>query len=192
MRHTCGAQIEPGAIMCACGEMIIDDGGSAGAALEVAAVPPRQGDSKTAQAPVSCPRCGREVAPEQSHCSFCDAWLGGIAMSPEVSGRVLLALPDGSVVAVDSGELPLGRLSPDERIARAVDFDGVSRRHALLIVEPHRVRVRDLGSMNGTWVGGRRVEGEWELDAGEVEVGLGAHVVLRVTVGDRERREGAR
>src|SRR5262245_26040540 len=34
-----------------------------------------------------------------------------------------------------------------------------SRRHCLLDIEPPAVRVRDLGSLNGTFVNGRRIGG---------------------------------
>ena len=55
------------------------------------------------------------------------------------------------------GENVLGR---DEDVNVRIDAPSVSRRHALILVtagEP--ATVEDLGSKNGTWVGGRRLEG---------------------------------
>ncbi len=48
----------------------------------------------------------------------------------------------------------------------------VSRLHAVFIVEEAEVRLRDMGSTNGTLVNGQRVQGEVVLDDGDViEVG---------------------
>ncbi|MDA8020433.1 MAG: sigma 54-dependent Fis family transcriptional regulator [Thermoanaerobaculia bacterium] len=44
---------------------------------------------------------------------------------------------------------------------------GVSKRHALLIIEPDRVSVEDLGSKNGTFVGERRIDSS-VLQAGDI------------------------
>jgi serine protease Do len=54
-----------------------------------------------------------------------------------------------------------------------LDDPEVSRQHALLERRPGgRLALRDLGSRNGTYVNGRRLEGELELEGGE-EVRLG-------------------
>src|SRR5262249_45959826 len=66
-----------------------------------------------------------------------------------------------------------------------------SRRHCLLDIDPPAVRVRDLGSLNGTYVNGRKVgqraRGTRPLEtvpaeAGEVEL----HDGDRLAVGDSE------
>jgi len=57
------------------------------------------------------------------------------------------------------------------RIGSRLDGDvvlalpGISRRHALLVVEPGRLCLEDLGSKNGTYVNGER------LESGRIEVG---------------------
>jgi pSer/pThr/pTyr-binding forkhead associated (FHA) protein len=67
-----------------------------------------------------------------------------------------LISPDGSLV------ISLAR--PLTLIGRCADCDvhlgssRVSRRHCCLAPDGAGVVVRDLGSTNGTWVGGRRVE----------------------------------
>ena len=59
----------------------------------------------------------------------------------------------------------------------------VSRRHARVVVAPSAApAINDLGSTNGTWVNGRRVEGVTELAAGD-EVRFG-NTVWRVQASD--------
>jgi len=45
--------------------------------------------------------------------------------------------------------------------------DAISRKHCLLLVEANQVVIRDLGSKNGTYVNGDRVEGERTLKPGD-------------------------
>jgi hypothetical protein len=67
----------------------------------------------------------------------------------------------------------------------------VSRRHARIRVRGPAARLSDLGSRNGTWLRGRRVEESVELsDGDDIEVGP-ALLVFRVTTrtaGDGRRR----
>jgi pSer/pThr/pTyr-binding forkhead associated (FHA) protein len=58
-----------------------------------------------------------------------------------------------------------------------LDSSRVSRRHCCLAFDGELVVVRDLGSTNGTWVGGRRVE-EAVLRPGD-ELGI-AHLRFRL------------
>jgi DNA-binding winged helix-turn-helix (wHTH) protein len=75
----------------------------------------------------------------------------------------------GREFPLSEGENVVGR---DEGLAVVVPSGSVSRRHALVVVERERVFVSDLGSKNGTFVGGRRVEGRAELsDGDEIRVG---------------------
>ena len=71
-----------------------------------------------------------------------------------------------SVIAI--GRHPLS----DLRFDIEADRD-VSSRHAEIRVVTGRVLLRDAGSTNGTFVNGRRLEGEWELREGDV-VSFGA------------------
>jgi S1-C subfamily serine protease len=66
-----------------------------------------------------------------------------------------------SVIAI--GRHPLS----DLRFDLEADRD-VSSRHAEIRVVTGRVLLRDSGSTNGTFVNGRRLEGEWELREGDV------------------------
>lgn len=92
------------------------------------------------------------------------------------------ALPSGAALLVVRRGSNLGArflLDEDSTVAgRHPDVDiflddvTVSRRHAEFAREGSRFRVRDLGSLNGTYVDGRRIEAEYLLEDGvEVQVG---------------------
>ncbi len=63
-------------------------------------------------------------------------------------------------IVVEPGEYVIGR-EPSCNIV--VDLDLVSRRHANLIVNYHEVIIEDLGSVNGTYVNGKRIVGAVRL-----------------------------
>jgi two-component system cell cycle response regulator len=60
--------------------------------------------------------------------------------------------------------------------------DGISRRHAAILVEGEGAVIRDLGSQNGTYVDGKRVEEVRLADGARVQ--LGAHTTLKFTWAD--------
>jgi hypothetical protein len=70
----------------------------------------------------------------------------------------------GHEVALPEGETFIGR-SPDCRIAIVGPL--VSRKHARLVNESNIVRIEDLGSRNGVFANGVRVEGAVELVEGD-------------------------
>ena len=75
------------------------------------------------------------------------------------------AVVDGQRVPLDQGEHVIGR---DADADIRVEVAGVSRRHARLRVHGGSIYVEDLGSKNGTWVNGRRIEGATALRDGAV------------------------
>jgi DNA-binding winged helix-turn-helix (wHTH) protein len=78
-----------------------------------------------------------------------------LASSPALLTARLLW--EDRLIPLSPGENVLGR---DEDVTVRIDAPSVSRRHARIVVtagEP--ATVEDLGSKNGTWVGGRRLEG---------------------------------
>ncbi len=108
-----------------------------------------------------------------------DAADAGAAVSVRWNGRSVL-LPEGSHL--------IGRRAD---CAICVDDPSVSRVHARLEVTPDVLRIEDLRSKNGTFAGGRRVEGtaeilpQAELRIGEVRVEvsrLGAGEASTLTV----------
>jgi DNA-binding winged helix-turn-helix (wHTH) protein len=61
------------------------------------------------------------------------------------------------LIPLSPGENILGR---DENVNVRIDAPSVSRRHALIKISAGELpTLEDLGSKNGTWVGGRRLEG---------------------------------
>lgn len=68
-------------------------------------------------------------------------------------------------IELEARELVVGR---DADADLVLDDATVSRRHAVLAVAAGRVTVEDLGSSNGSFVNGRRVQGETELAAGDL------------------------
>ena len=87
----------------------------------------------------------------------------------EVLGKAPIELP--------AGESVIGRSrSCTVQIAETT----VSRQHAIFVVEPGKVRLRDLGSSNGTFVNGERVDGEIPLGDGDRVVVGETEIVLRM------------
>ncbi len=58
-----------------------------------------------------------------------------------------------------------------------IDLPMVSSRHALLTRRNDQVVIKDLGSSNGTFVNGQRLEGEMAVNDGDL-IGLGSHTLL--------------
>jgi pSer/pThr/pTyr-binding forkhead associated (FHA) protein len=72
----------------------------------------------------------------------------------------------------------IGRHSSCELVLRK---DDVSRRHAEVFFEGGEYRLRDLGSTNGTFLNGQRVEGSAALGAGDkIEIGSSIIVFCQV------------
>ena len=93
------------------------------------------------------------------------------------AGRDRAAGPrDGPRAAVGRAAGPLADgenlVGRDPECVLTIPSGLVSREHARIVVDGERVTLRDLGSKNGTRVGGRRVEGEVPLaDGDEVRIG---------------------
>ena len=83
----------------------------------------------------------------------------------------------GAVYQLKRGRNVLGR-SRDASVR--IPLDGVSRRHAQILVEETGCLIEDLGSTNGTHIRGDRLEGPVELHDGD-RINLGGEVVLRFT-----------
>jgi hypothetical protein len=85
----------------------------------------------------------------------------------------------GGVIEVPPrGHFVLGRHPASDLKLRG---KGVSRRHALLMVDGDEVAIQDLGSQNGTYVNGVRISGETKLGEGD-KVRVGAQLLLRVSL----------
>ena len=141
---------------------------------------------------MNCRQCGHGNQPGARFCSSCGTPLDGdevtaslpvvtTAEGAEAVGAALAELPEGaavlvvqrgpnagSVFAVDAGEVTAGR-HPDSGIF--LDDITVSRRHAVVTRTDDRFELRDVGSLNGTYLNHERVE-TTELQSGdEIQIG---------------------
>jgi len=83
----------------------------------------------------------------------------------------VLVREDGSEITLHEGENAIGR-SPDAAVY--IDVWEVSRHHARINVRGDVAEIEDLGSKNGTFVRGQRIEGRQPLqNADEIQIGLG-------------------
>jgi len=78
------------------------------------------------------------------------------------------------IVPLRSGLNLIGR-SPECQLRIA--SGKVSRRHASLVVEPEGATLEDLGSRNGTWWRGERLEAPVRLQDGD-EIGIGDEILI--------------
>ena len=91
------------------------------------------------------------------------------AQTAAASGNAWWLLSDSVQVKLQDGEHVIGR---DPTAGVWLDSGSVSRRHARLIVEPSGVALEDLGSKNGTWVNGLKLDGRADLkDRDELRFG---------------------
>jgi DNA-binding winged helix-turn-helix (wHTH) protein len=79
---------------------------------------------------------------------------------------------------LEAGETLLGR---DPAAGICIDHPSVSRRHASLSTGPGGAVLRDVGSRNGTFLNGRRVDGSVKIDHGAI-IGLGSIALTFVVV----------
>ena len=88
-------------------------------------------------------------------------------------------------IALREGENVLGR---DEASVAWIDVSSVSRHHARIVVSRDRATVEDLGSKNGTYLKGRRVEDPAALaDGDELRIGTVSLIVRRFRTGASTR-----
>ena len=144
-------------------------------------------------ASVECPVCKTANPPSERYCTDCGFLLDSepvaTAEAAEVSEAAKLTTPDGTREFVLSfGENVVGRENADVLLSH----NTVSRNHAKVIVEDGGMFVEDVGSTNGTFVDGERIEADTRVeltDGAEVVFGsLGLQVVLP-SVGEEQPAE---
>jgi len=101
------------------------------------------------------------------------------------SGEVQTGPPSGWLLVSEDEQLRLARgtsrVGRDPACEVVLDSASVSRRHARIVVGDGPPRVEDLGSKNGTWVNGRRIDSAAALhDGDEVRFGAVKWLVRRV------------
>ncbi len=140
---------------------------------------------------ISCPTCGARQSDAHRFCSECGALLrveGGVdATGPmplpgdfdtaewkhaavnEPALAVLSGGPSGAVFSIPEGTVTIGR-SPSSDVF--LDDVTVSRQHANVERRGDHVVLQDLGSLNGTYVNRRRIDGGEALENGdELQIG---------------------
>jgi hypothetical protein len=149
---------------------------------------------------VYCPECGFQNPEAANYCAKCGALLareagGETTLSfpaEEVGEEIAAALDDtisGPALVVRSGGGRAGEsfVPASERtlIGRSPECDvflddvTVSRRHAELLRDGESFTIRDLGSLNGTFVNRRRIEFAELSDDDEVQIGKYRMTFLR-------------
>jgi DNA-binding winged helix-turn-helix (wHTH) protein len=90
-------------------------------------------------------------------------------------------------IELSRGENLLGR---DRHSVAWFDSPTVSRRHARILVAADRAILEDLGSRNGTWLGGKRITGPVPLSDLD-EIKLGSLVMLFRILEETETQSGS-
>lgn len=135
-----------------------------------------QGNATQYAANVECPVCHTGNPPSETYCMDCGFELSGEPVAvediPEIAPAGTLVTPDGlREFALRQGENTIGRENADILLSH----NTVSRRHGKIIVQDGRALVQDLGSTNGTFVDGRRIEGDEQVELkDEVDVVFGS------------------
>ena len=101
---------------------------------------------------------------------------------------ILAGGESGRSIPVDEGGLVFGR---GRAAGLRFEDTGLSRRHARLFRHEGQWFIEDLGSTNGTWLGGRPLRGPTALREGD-RLQAGKSVLLRVTFQDSTEQEAAR
>jgi hypothetical protein len=139
---------------------------------------------------VYCPECGFQNPEASNYCARCGAYL-----RRDEHGETTLSLapdelteqghaagdPRGPALVVRAGGGRAGETfaaeGPRTLIGRSPDCDvflddvTVSRRHAEIALEDDAYVIRDLGSLNGTFVNRHRIESSVLADDDEVQIG---------------------
>ncbi len=104
----------------------------------------------------------------------------------QVKLRVMQGAQSGREVALSSTEFLIGR---GEECHLRPKSDAISRQHCTIRTADNQCFVVDMGSKNGTYVNGQRVEGECQIQAGDhLQVGpLQFQVVFAHALGGAKR-----
>lgn len=101
---------------------------------------------------------------------------------------VLSGPQPGAMIPAAGNDMVLGR---GKGAAIRLDDQGLSREHLRIFRLGQRWLVEDLGSTNGTWVSGRRLEGTRELRDGD-RIQVGRTILLKVSLHDTAEQEAVK
>jgi len=111
----------------------------------------------------------------------------GSAAAEPAAGSVYRLIWRRREIELSRGENLLGR---DRRSVAWFDSPTVSRRHARILVTGEEAVLEDLGSRNGTWIGGKKVTGPVRLSDLD-EVKLGSVVMVFRVLENAETQSGS-
>ena len=118
----------------------------------------------------------------------------GYAFQESVREMAAPHAPVDCWLVTEKGEVPLvtgeNVVGRDPRAQVWIDAPSVSRRHARLVVEPLRVTVEDLGSKNGTFVRGARIDAVTPLADGDEAKFGSVTATFRAWAAEPTRTEG--
>lgn len=119
-----------------------------------------------------CPACGAPIELADDTTMGMGLPLEPLALEALSAGQALLLVltgpTSGSTILLDADEVSVGRQS-DAGVF--LDDVTVSRAHASFQREGIHFRIRDLGSLNGTYVNRERVDDSLLEDADEIQIG---------------------
>jgi hypothetical protein len=134
--------------------------------------------SPGARAGICCPRCGAPQPDPSWTLPFTPAGISTLASSRGESGGLapgkkyaLVVVQGGSpgrVIPIEKPRVILGRANCDI----VLEDPELSRQHALIAINGTSVRLEDLKSTNGTFVGGERVDEAELSDRSEFRIGV--------------------
>jgi pSer/pThr/pTyr-binding forkhead associated (FHA) protein len=109
----------------------------------------------------------------------------------QVRLRILRGSSAGKEIGLKGPKFLIGRSEECQMRARS---DAISRRHCAIFVRKTGLAVRDLGSRNGTFVNGTRIDGDHQLADGDVlQVGpLEFAIVMQVPAEAKESLSAAK
>ncbi|MDH7481501.1 MAG: FHA domain-containing protein [Armatimonadota bacterium] len=130
--------------------------------------------------PIKCPVCGMENNPSEKYCGDC-GFLLSMVPADATPIKDLSAFPKlvdkirGREFFLHSGENAVGREAADILL----EDPTVSRRHAIITFDESGCWVEDIGSTNGTFVNGRKVEKGEKIQIGDgAELKFGGSVLI--------------
>ena len=151
-----------------------------------------------------CNNCGHNNPLGSNFCSSCGAVIDPGPGEPNTVTFQMEAIPGGEDATVEVGPIPTGgvmivkrgsnagaRYPLDKDLVTAgrhpdsdifLDDVTVSRRHVEMYLQGETFHIRDVGSLNGTYVNRERIE-ESELTSGD-EVQIGKFKLLYIVGGD--------
>jgi pSer/pThr/pTyr-binding forkhead associated (FHA) protein len=134
-----------------------------------------------------CPHCGAEVGPEMKFCAECGTKLedgqSTVSYAPSFGEEVATGGADGAaLIEMDQVEGTAGRRMHDlgdevvtvgrgQESSIFLDDVTVSRKHAEIVHGEGGYRIRDVGSLNGTYVNRVRVDAVDLRNGDEIQVG---------------------